>query len=300
MSAKVILNPYANRWKAGQNEARIASALSNAGVNFDISITQNAKDGQRLAAEAVRSGYKTIISAGGDGSMHAVVNGMMQAVGNQPLPKLALLALGTANDLIDNLHLPHDLDESAQLIAKGFSRKVDLCKVNDRYFLNNAGIGFEPMVTLAQQSMTRTQGILRYLLATLRVIGRNPQWEMQMEWDAGNYSGPVTLVSIANFPRTGGIFYTVPHANGFDGKLSFVYGHIPNRLGILSVLPKTMKPDVGNYVEHPAVHEVHTSFLRVRMQPGSPAHADGELFTSNTQEFTYSIQPAKIPIIVSA
>lgn len=298
MPAKVILNPYANRWKAGAQQAAIESALASAGLDFELAVSPKAGGGTPLAAEAVRAGFDPIISAGGDGSLNDVLNGIMQAVGKNAPPTFGLLPLGTANDLIDNLGLPHSLEQSAQIIAGGHTRMVDLCKANDRYFLNNAGIGFEPTVTLTQQNMTGTQGIVRYLLATLRVIAKNPQWTMQLEWEDGSYSGPVTLVSIGNFPRTGGIFFTVPHADGFDGLLSFVYGHIPNRLGILKVLPKTMKADIGNYVEHPAVHEIHSPWLRVRLQPGSPAHADGELFASAAHELNYSIEPAKLPLLL--
>ncbi len=298
MTAKIILNPYANRWRSGAQQADLEQALKNAGVDYDLAITQQAGDGFRLASEALSSGFDPIISAGGDGSMNDVINGIMQAAGKQTLPRFGLIPLGTANDLVDNLGMPKEIQESVNIIAAGKTRMLDLCKVNERYFLNNAGIGFEPMVTLTQQRMTRTQGILRYLLAVLRVIAQNPQWDMQLEWDTGSYSGPVTLVSIGNFARTGGIFYTVPHADGFDGKLSFVYGHVPGRMGILGLLPKTMKPAEGNYVEHPAVHEIHSSFLRVRMQPTSPAHADGELFTSAAHELNYSIEPAKLPILL--
>ena len=128
-------------------------------------------------------------------------------------------------------------------------------------------------------------------LATLFSILKNPQWRMRLEWDDGEYEGPVTLVSISNGPVTGGIFYTVPHADPFDGKLSFVYGHIGSRLKILQVLPKIMNPDEGNYTEHPSVHEHHSTWLKVHIENGSPAHTDGELFALNIQDAEYRIHP---------
>jgi diacylglycerol kinase family enzyme len=146
--------------------------------------------------------------------------------------------------------------------------------------------------------MKRVKGVLRYLLATLVAIARNPQWQMDLEWDGGEYHGPVTLVSVGNNPRTGGIFYTVPNASPFDGKLSFVYGHVPTRLEILRTLPKLMKPNVGNYTEHPAVHEVHTSWLRIHTEPSTPAHTDGEIFDLAIQDLDFQISPASVPILL--
>ncbi len=91
---------------------------------------------------------------------------------------------------------------------------------------------------------------MRYLVATLRGVSQNPQWSMQLEWEGGSYAGPVTLVTVGNHVRTGGLFYMTPHADAFDGLLTFVYGFMPTRWQILSLLPRTMKPGAGSYVEH--------------------------------------------------
>lgn len=299
MTAKVILNPYAARWQAKSRIADIKDALNSAAVEYEIALTEAPEHGSLLAAEAVVAGFDPIIAAGGDGSIGEVVNGMVKAAGDGQLAKLGILPLGTANDVVDNLGMPRDLDEAATMIATGKDRMLDLCEVNGRYFINNAGIGLEPFVTTIQQEMTYVKGIVRYLMATLTAIARNPQWEMELEWEGGSYKGPTTLVSIGNLPRTGGIFFTVPHADGFDGQLTFVHGYPPSKLGILRVLPKTMKAGEGNYVEHPAVHEYHSPWLTVKVNPGSPAHADGELFSESVRELNYRIHPARLPLLSS-
>ncbi|MQC26699.1 MAG: diacylglycerol kinase family lipid kinase [Chloroflexi bacterium] len=300
MTAKVILNPYAARWKAGKQREAIEAALQDAGVAFELVSTETRGHGTALAAEAVRLGFDPIISAGGDGSLNEVLNGILQGAKGGKLPVFGLIPLGTANDLVDNLGMPRGIYEAVAIIAEGRTRAIDLCEVNGQFFLNNAGIGLEPTITLIQQNMTWAKGIAHYLLATLTAIGRNPHWQMQLAWEGGDYEGPVTLVSIGNLPRTGGIFYTVPDADAFDGQLSFVYGYIPNRAGILKVLPKIMKAGEGNYVEHPAVHQEHSPWLTVRVTPNSPAHADGELFTHAGNEFNYRVHPRGLHLLTSA
>jgi diacylglycerol kinase family enzyme len=89
-----------------------------------------------------------------------------------------------------------------------------------------------------------------------------------------------------------------PHANPFDGLLTVVYGYIPQRLNILRVLPMTMKPGPGNYVEHPAIHEFHTPWLRIRTEPATPLHADGEIQSENVQEVEYRILPGYLPVLM--
>jgi diacylglycerol kinase (ATP) len=300
MIAKVILNPYSGRWTALKRKMEAEAALNNAGIQYELALTEKPNHGAELAEEAVHQGFSPIISAGGDGSISEVVNGMMQACAGQPCQvPLGILPLGSANDLVDNLGLPHDLQAAARLIAAGHCRKMDLCSVNGRYFDNNAAIGLEPFITLIQQKITRLHGSLRYLVATVRGVLANPQWTMRLEWEGGEYHGPITLVTVGNNPRTGGLFYVTPHANPFDGLLTFVYGFMPTRLQILRLLPRTMKAGAGSYVEHPAIHEVNSPWLRVHSEQPTPMHADGEIQSTTIQDLDYRVSPGMLPVLVN-
>lgn len=237
MTAKVILNPYSSQWSAGKRQHEVESALNDAGVKYQLAQTKEPGHAIALAGEALTQGFNPIIAAGGDGTISEVVNGIMLASSNKPLPALGIMPLGTANDLVVNLGMSVDIPASAHIIAGGATKYLDVCQVNERYFVNNAGLGLESYISNVQNSLTKIHGLLRYLLATLIGISHNPQWKMKLEWDDGSYDGPVTLISIGNAPLTGGVFYTVPHADPFDGKLSAIYGHIPTRLKILGALP---------------------------------------------------------------
>jgi YegS/Rv2252/BmrU family lipid kinase len=301
MTAKVILNPYSGRWTALKRKPEAEAALKAAGIPYELVLTDGPNHGVQLAAEALSQGFSPIIAAGGDGSISEVVNGMMQATGSQPsnIP-LGILPLGSANDLVDNLGLPHDLNAAAQIIAAGRSRRMDLCQVNGRFFDNNAAIGLEPFITLIQQKITSLHGDLRYLVATLRGVLANPSWTASLEWEGGQYQGPVTLVTVGNNPRTGGLFYVTPHADPFDGLLTFVYGYMPTRLQILRLLPRTTKPGKGSYVEHPSIHEVNSPWLRIHTVQPTPMHADGEIQSQSIQDLEYRALPGMLPVLVNA
>lgn len=297
MVAKVILNPYAGRWKALERKTEIETALRSAGIDYELVSTEKPGHGIQLAKEALQLGYDPIISAGGDGSINEVLNGMILGANNKPGSALGVMPLGSANDLVDNLGLPKNLQQAAQVIASGIVREIDVCQVNHRYFANNAAIGLEPYITLIQQRIHRLKGVLRYLAATLRGILDNPKWFMDLEWDGGSYSGQVTLVTVGNSPRTGGLFYMAPHAIPDDGMLTFVYGFMATRLQILRLLPRTMKPAEGSYVEHPAIHEINSRWLKVKSHQPTPAHADGEIFDTGVTTLEYKIHPRHIKIL---
>jgi diacylglycerol kinase (ATP) len=298
MTAKVILNPYANRWKALAQQPEVETALQKAGIEYELVVSKEPRHIIQLAAEAAEQGFSPIIAAGGDGTIGEVVNGLAKAAPDAASwGPLGVMPLGTANDFVDNLGLPKGLAQAAQTITVGQTKPLDVGAVNGWYFVNNSALGLEPTVTLIQERLTWVKGIVRYLLATFIAIAQKPLWTMRLEWDDGNYEGLATLVTVGNNPRTGGLFYMTPHAEPDDGKLTFVYGIVPTRRRMLQLLPRTMKPGDGSYVEAPEVFEYHATWLRISATPPTPMHTDGEIYDRQAQELNYCILPGKLQVL---
>jgi diacylglycerol kinase (ATP) len=310
MTAKIILNPYAGRWKGLQKKDEIENSMRSLGIDFELVMTEAPHHGTELAYQAAKTGFYPIISAGGDGSVSEVMNGIVSAAQDthtDPIP-MGVLPLGTANDLMVNLGIPTNIPEAAKVIAAGNTRRIDLGEViasdisgnnpKKRYFDNNSAIGLEPCITLIQQRISWLRGSIRYVVAALMGVAKNPQWNMRLQWEGGEYSGPATLVTAGNNPLTGGVFYMAPHADPFDGKLNCVYGFMSSRLQILRLLPKTMKAGVGNYVEHPSIHEINVSWLKIHTDQPTPLHADGEIQFEATQDIEYHILPDYLPVLM--
>jgi diacylglycerol kinase (ATP) len=299
MKIKVILNPYSNRWNAQKRWGAAEAALRNAGVKFDLSVSERPDHIVDLAADAVRKGFSTIIAAGGDGSIGEVVIGAGRGWDEKsPFPvTLGLMPLGSANDLAFNIGHPTDLDEAARIIAGGKVRALDLCKCNEQYFVNNSGCGLEPYVTTKHERIRWIKGITRYLVAAVWAIMDKPEWRGDVKWDGGEYSGPLSLVSVGNGRRTGGFFMT-PHADPFDGKLTLAFGYRGTRLGLFQALPRAFNEDKGSYVEMEGMREVHSTRISIRLDRPSPAHTDGELFDSWITELEYRVFPSAVNILV--
>jgi diacylglycerol kinase (ATP) len=300
MTIKVILNPYSNRWNAQKRWPEAESVLRTAGLDFDLSISEHADHILDLAADAAKKGFSTLIIAGGDGSIGETINGVAKNWDEKsPFPvTIGLLPLGTANDLADNIGIPRGFAEVAQMIKSGKTRQIDLGKCNAQYFMNNSAAGLEPYITTKQEKITWISGVPRYLVATVLGIMDRPNWNVKMEWDGGSYEGPLTLISIGNGQRTGGVFFMTPHADPFDGKLTFMHGYRRTRMEMLKLLPSSMKPAEGNMVEMEGIHEINCTWLKFSLDKPSPAHTDGELFDSWIKDFEYRIFPSAVPILV--
>lgn len=292
--ACVILNPYSNRWKARERWPEAESALRRAGVDFDFFESQMPGQAIDLAEQAARQGYSPIISAGGDGGTGEVLNGLYRVNPEGVLGPLGVLPLGTANDLAHNIGLPLELEAAAQAIATGKTRRFDLGKANDWVFHNNSAVGLEPVVTQWNIRMVRWKGLLRYLAAALRAIASGPRWEARLQWDDGEYAGPLSLTSVGNCPVTGGLFRMAPAADPQDGKLTFVYAFASSRLKMLSLLPRAIN---GSYVDDPAAHQHHTTWLNIELSPGSPIQVDGELRAEDLTRVEYRVLAGRLDIL---
>ncbi len=298
MKTKVLLNPYSNHWNARARWPEADAALKAAGVDFDLSVSERADQLVDLAADAVKQGFTSIVVAGGDGSVGETINGIARSWdGKSKFPAtLGILPLGTANDFVFALNLPLDLNEAAKVIASGKTKSVDLCKCNERFFVNNAGAGLEPYVTTKHERIHWIKGPARYLVAAVWAIMDKPEWHGDLKWDGGDFSGPLSLVSIGNGRRTGGFFMT-PHADPFDGKLTLALGYRGTRLGLFGALPRAFKEGEGSYIEMDGMHEINCTRLTIHLDKPSPVHTDGELFDNWLTDLDYQIFPGEVQVL---
>lgn len=291
----VILNPRGGGLNQQAKIDLIEKGLQSAGLSYELKLTRYRRHALELAKEAALAHWPVVVAAGGDGTINEVVNGLMQAASEASLPKLGIIPFGSANDLADILNLPRNITQACRRIAAGNTRLIDVCRVNDHYFVNNSAMGLESVVTLQQDQMRRLKGNLRYVVAALKTIARAGWWQVRLEWDHGIFEGPLTLVSVGNSRRTGGAFYMTPQAEPDDGLLDFVYALQMSRWQMLKLLPQTFS---GKHVHHPLVTYLQTTSLCLTVSPPTPIQADGEIIDENATEIRYQIYRQKLPVII--
>ena len=296
MDDLIILNPYSNRWRAREQRSELETVLQSQQVDYQLVETSGPGHATDLAQAAALEGAERIVVAGGDGTIGEVVNGLYRAAPEGNMPALGIVPLGTANDLVVNLGLPRTIPEAVEALKSGKTMRIDLGRINDWVFANNSAVGLEPVVTLYNIRMKRLRGVIRYLVAALRAIARGPRWQMQLVWDDGEYSGPVSLVSVGNCPITGGLFRMAPAADPTDGKLTFVYGFAPSQWKMLTLLPRAIS---GSYVNDPVIHQHHTRRLSIHSIEPTPLQADGEIRGEEFKQLEYEVLPARLSVFYS-
>ena len=273
----MFVNPTAGRGRAGRRLSRILDIFAEVGIDMDLQTSRSVGDLEDQIRIAVGSGAERIIVAGGDGSIHEAVNGIMRAEGSA---KLGIIPTGTGNDFAKACAIPLDWEQASRLLAVRLTtdstyRQIDIGRMNDRYFANGAGIGFDAKVTKVARSYRWPIGDLVYLLAIFRcMVDGIATPKVTIVADGLNWDEPLTLANISNGAWIGGMFHIAPMAINNDGQLELLIASPVSRLRILSLLPKLIRG------EHLGESEIsHASVRRVRIEASAPvpSHLDGEV-----------------------
>jgi diacylglycerol kinase (ATP) len=120
------------------NETTIKEALAAQGIEPEVYYTTKEDAGDGLAREAAATGAEIVIAAGGDGTLHAVATGLVNTTST-----LAIIPMGTMNNVARSLEIPDSIAEACALITRGATRHIDVGTINGHIFLEVAGIGLE-------------------------------------------------------------------------------------------------------------------------------------------------------------
>ena len=170
----VIHNPTAGRARRRRLDATL-EALELLGCTTALRPTRRAGDGEVLAREVCPDDGDLVIAAGGDGTINEVVNGLLATRPNGGALPLAILPLGTANVLANELGLDSTPDTLARAIASGPIQPIALGRAGQRYFVSMAGVGFDAhVVASVNLDLKRRIGKAAYVLESLRQLATFP------------------------------------------------------------------------------------------------------------------------------
>ncbi len=272
----LFINPTAARGRARRRLATIESLFTDAGVGIDVHRSAARGDMERQVRAAVDQGADKIIVAGGDGSVHETVNGIMSAT---RAGAFGLIPTGTGNDFAKAAGIPVDWESATRLLADRIvsdspPRRIDVGRVNDRYFANGTGIGFDAKVSRIAEEFTWPIGDLVYLVAVLRAMADGiitP--DMKITTGELSWEGPLTLANVSNGAWVGGMFHIAPMAELADGRLELVVVTPVSGIRILQLLPKLIG---GRHLDEPEIFHAPVTSVSISSAAPVPSHLDGE------------------------
>ncbi len=292
---KLILNPAAGRGQGARIQAKVMAALAAHSLDCDVALTQKPGDAVTLARDACDT-HEVVVAVGGDGTIHEIVNGLMQAANGGVTTPLGIIPVGTGDDLANSLGLAHDsVDAAVARLARGQPRLIDVGRVNDEYFDNEVAVAFSAQTLIESKKITAPLGPLLYFMAIFRTLVSYNQPRLQVRWEGGEMDRDMLLVAVGNGRTTGGGIKIAPIADLQDGLFDITIADKLSRLGILQLLPKVM---VGKHVGEKPVTVARSPWVTIDSPGGFPLHADGELLGASLTHAEIEILPRRLNVLV--
>lgn len=209
----------APRWRlilngksAGDEPLREAvQAMRAAGLDLDVRVTWERGDAERYVDEAIADGVRTIVAAGGDGTLSEVATTLAQRdEGADELPGLALVPLGTANDFAAAAGIPEDPAEALAMARDAPARRIDLLRIDGadgepHWCANLASGGFGTQVTVeTDEGLKKMLGGLAYLVTGIARLGKIEPIQARLHGPGFDWSGGFIALGIGNGRQAGG------------------------------------------------------------------------------------------------
>ncbi|MGD2122125.1 MAG: diacylglycerol kinase family lipid kinase [Gemmatimonadota bacterium] len=302
----VILNPTASGGTGSALRAPLERKLSDGKMRFDLRLTEGPGHATELAHQAARDGAEKILAVGGDGTVHEVANGVLEA--GVPTPALAVLPVGTGNDFFRMIGPNKGPDGALDLLRNGEVRWFDVGRVRlrsgTRFFVNLLGVGIDVEILRRRGRFQRLRGLSQYLaaLASALTTFRPVPFRVSFKTNESPVAFQVVeertiLAALTVGPSVGGGFLLNPDASPYDGLLDLFFVRTLGILKIARCIPKVLR---GSRLEVPEVLQKTVTEAVIERSDGEPFffEMDGECMPEPEPSLEIDVCSSKLPVLV--
>lgn len=267
-----VLNPRAGRGRAAARAAEAARVLTDAGVSCVIHVPPSAEASAEVARLSARP-EACVVACGGDGTVHWVAQGVVQGPA-----AFDILPAGTGNDIHSAIH-GSEPDPAAALVQRilgGAVRTIDVGEARvgttRRYFLGVCTTGFDSVVNVRANGMTRGPSAARYVAALARELPSLRPRTWVIEHGGRRWTETGVILAVANGGIYGGGMRISPRFDMSDGLLDITLVRPVGRVRLMALFPSVY---TGRHIHRPEVSTWSTPGIALDGDPG-PVMCDGE------------------------
>ena len=303
MRTLIIINPHAAGGRTTAVFKQIQDRLVEVLGEFIVAVTQTPEEVARHLDAAVSADISRLISIGGDGTNHAVVNALSKR------PELGLtfgcIPVGTGRDWARSLGMPVDPQKAIDWLAHAKSVPCDLGRVDyldslqgnkptTRIFLNIASAGVSGEVDArVNRALRRTS--FTFLQATIATLLKYKPQRITVEYEGGMfYNGPSYLLAVANGRYFGRGMWVAPSAMINDGLFEVVLVEGMPRLRILLALQTVFS---GKHLKRSDVHYTRAAEVHVHSEDG-PLGMDLDGEEAKGQDLHFTVMPQAVNVLL--
>ncbi|HHH27004.1 MAG TPA: diacylglycerol kinase family lipid kinase [Polyangiaceae bacterium] len=315
MNPLVILNPSSQKGKTGELAPELVRVIERYLGPVDRADTEAPRHAIEIAKQAAEDGRPSVIAVGGDGTIHEVVNGLMQARDaddRRRLPKLGVVGQGTGGDFRKSLGLDHRLDKYCTAIAGKRTKTIDVgrCRYRnkagedvDGFFINILSVGMGGLVDeYVHRAKGRLGGTIAYFNASVKALLKSEVGILDSRITSGGDVREEEIhtrqIAICNGRFFGGGMEVAPMAELDDGRFHVVSLGAATKaqfaLGSLAIYS-------GKHVDKPEVEVFACERIELEIRNDSirdifPLDVDGEPL--GTLPLTIEVVPSALDVFV--
>jgi diacylglycerol kinase (ATP) len=272
--AFVVVNPRSGGGRAGRVFAEVRAVLERRLGPVDVAMTESPGHAIELTREAVGAGSKLVVAVGGDGTLHEVANGILDAGGGAAL---GYVGQGTGGDFRKTLGIEHRLDAYVDAIASGRERTVDVGKLRyratdgktkERWFVNILSAGMGGLVDRYVSETTKALGgKAAYFVASTRALiacqrGRL-RCDVELEGDKHQRTIDTFMIAICNGRYFGSGMHVAPMAKPDDGRFEVVSMDAPGKLAFATFSRRIYE---GQHLSAPGVQHFACDHIAIDLE----------------------------------
>ena len=284
----IVVNPHSGNNNFKKSWEKITYILKLKNINFSYSFTEYRKHEVILVDKAIEQGYRNIISVGGDGTLHHVVNGIMkQRYIKTSKIKLGVIPLGTGNDWIRTYNIPNSIEKSIDVILKNTTVLQDigcitLLNGKKEYFNNLAGTGYDGYV-VKNLNYLKKMGSLAFLVSGLYSLFSYKKTKYKIIINNKTINEQCLMILFGICKYSGGGLRVTKDPNPKDGLLDITIVKNISFLDLLFNIPKLYNGDI---IHHRKVTNYKTRELKILDNYNSTIEADGEIIGNGSLNVT--------------
>lgn len=211
-----IVNPISGNGKQKNIASIIKRYLDKDKFSFELKFTKHQDHAREIILEQ-KDYFDILIAVGGDGS----VNQMGTLLINSQVI-FGIVPAGSGNGLARHLNIPLNFESAIDVInSYREPMKIDVAKINEKYFLSTAGTGFDAHIAW-KFSTSNTRGFLTYAKITLRELFKYRIKKYELMFNDQIIKIPAFIVTIANSNQYGNNAYVSPESKLDDGFLRLI------------------------------------------------------------------------------
>ena len=287
----VLVNPDAS---GGRNAPlRAAAALNRAGIDHDLVVPATRGESTELVHAAVGRGRTHFVAVGGDGTVNALVNDLLDADWGEP-PVVGILPGGTGCDLIRTFGVPQDLDAAARHLLGDTTYVIDVGVAEgdwgQRHFVNVAQAGAAAAAVERAVRLPARLGPAKYPLGLALALPSFRRSLVRVTTERRVVESDALAVIAANGQFFGGGFNVAPRATLIDGELDLQVLS-PAKRHAVRLVPRIRR---GAHLSDRSVRRLSSAWALVETEHSWPVELDGDPVGNTPVRF--GVSPGRIAL----